>query len=335
MVSRIRTFILLVFVPLFIVLGICAMMWVQAHYAVASTSRLDQWYWSVGIQSVVIIATCIVVVASSALARSVAAPYQQMNTSIRRIANREFNVPPATTNIPELDETLQALYATATAARRRLDAERTLAADVSHQLRSPLTALSLRLEQIERQTQGQDANVDAKAALGQVERLVTMVEDLLTTWRSSSDRTLATFSVQKLINDETRRWLDLYQSAGRTIDIECDPSLMALGTVGVQELVLSVLLDNSLKYGAGRTYLRATDYQTWVLIEVGDEGPGIREEVKNTLMSQGATSGGTGLGLAWARRQVAADGGRLELRSLHPAIFGVFLIADRQSASTP
>jgi signal transduction histidine kinase len=193
--------------------------------------------------------------------------------------------------------------------------------------------LSLRLEQIERQTQGQDVNVDAKAALGQVERLVTMVEDLLTTWRSSSDRTLATFSVQKLINDETRRWHDLYQSAGRTIDIECDSSLMALGTVGVQELVLSVLLDNSLKYGAGTTFMRATDYQTWVLIEVGDEGPGIREEMKNTLMSPGATSGGTGLGLAWARRQVAADGGRLELRSLHPAIFGVFLIADRQSVS--
>ena len=334
MVSRIRTFILLVFVPLFVILGIAATLYVQSHYAVESTSRLDQWYWSVGIQSIVILATCAVVVASSALARSVAAPYQQMNASIRRIANREFNIVPATTNIAELDETLQALYATATAARRRLDAERTLAADVSHQLRSPLTALSLRLEEIERRTQGQDVNIDAKAALGQVERLVTMVEDLLTTWRSSSDRTLASFSVNKLLSDETRRWQDQYQTAGRELVVECDKSLMALGTIGVQELVLSVLLDNSLKYGAGTTYLRATDYQTWVLIEVGDEGPGIREEVRSTLMSQGSTSGGTGLGLAWARRQVAADGGRLELRSLHPAIFGIFLIADRQSVNT-
>lgn len=333
MVARIRTFILLIFVPLFVILGLIAMWVVESNYAVASTSRLDQWYWSVGIQAVVIIATCAVVVASSALARSVAAPYQQMNASIRRIANREFNVVPAPTHIPELDETLSALYATATAARRRLDAERTLAADVSHQLRSPLTALSLRLEEIERRTQGQDVNSDAKAALGQVERLVTMVEDLLTTWRSSSDRTLATFSVSTLIADETRRWRDQYQAAGRNIEVDCDESLMALGTVGVQELVLSVLLDNSLKYGDGTTYLRATDYQTWVLIEVGDEGPGIREEVRSTLMSQGSTSGGTGLGLAWARRQVAADGGRLELRSLHPAVFGVFLIADRQSAS--
>ncbi len=331
MVSRIRTFILLVFIPLFVISGIATMLWVQSHYEVNSTARLDQWHWSIGIQAIVTLATCAMVVAASALARSVAAPYQQMNASIRRIANREFNVVPSPTNIPELDETLQALYATATAARRRLDAERTLAADVSHQLRSPLTALSLRLEEIERRTQGQDVNIDAQAALGQVERLVNMVEDLLTTWRSSSDRTLTSFSVDTLIRDETRRWKDQYLAAGRDLTVECDKSLMALGTIGVQELVLSVLLDNSLKYGAGTTYLRATDYQTWVLIEVGDEGPGIREEVRGTLMSQGATSGGTGLGLAWARRQVAADGGRLELRSLHPAVFGVFLIADRQS----
>jgi signal transduction histidine kinase len=160
-----------------------------------------------------------------------------------------------------------------------------------------------------------------------------MVEDLLTTWRSSSDRTLTSFSVDTLIRDETRRWQDQYRSAGRELVVDCDNSLMALGTIGVQELVLSVLLDNSLKYGAGTTYLRATDYQTWVLIEVGDQGPGIGEEVRSTLMSQGSSSGGTGLGLAWARRQVAADGGRLELRSLHPAVFGVFLIADRQSVS--
>ncbi len=331
MVARIRTFLLAILIPIVVALGICAQIYVSSHYELAVGHDRNMWHISVGIQAIVILITWVIVLGATALAKNTAAPYQQMNDSIRRIANREFNIVPPPTRIAELDDTLQALYATATAARRRLDAERTLAADVSHQLRSPLTALSLRLEEIDRRTQGQDVNLDARAALGQVERLVTMVEDLLTTWRTSSDRTLATFRVGEVINAEVHRWKDQYQAVGRDIVVSCDNKFHALGTVGVQELVLSVLLDNSLKYGAGTTFINVTDYQTWILIEVGDEGPGIREEVRSTLMSTGTSSGGNGLGLAWARRQVSADGGRLELRSLSPAVFGIFLIADRQA----
>jgi sensor histidine kinase regulating citrate/malate metabolism len=64
-----------------------------------------------------------------------------------------------------------------------------------------------------------------------------------------------------------------------------------------------------------------------VLIEVSDEGEGISEEIRSSLMSQGSTTSGSGLGLAWARNQVASDGGRLELRKFKPAVFGIFLIA--------
>lgn len=334
MIGRIRTFLLVVLIPFVVILGICAQIYVSSHYELAVGQDRNMWHISIGIQTLVVIVSWVIVLSATALAKNTAAPYQQMNESIKRIANREFNIAPTLTHIDELDETLQALFATATAARRRLDAERTLAADVSHQLRSPLTALSLRLEEIDRRTKGEDVNVDARAALGQVERLVTMVEDLLTTWRTSSDRTLASFVVNDVINAEVRRWRDQYDAVGRTIVLNSDTKFHALGTVGVQELVLSVLLDNSLKYGAGTTYINVTDYQTWILIEVGDEGPGIREEVRSTLMSTGTSSGGTGLGLAWARRQVAADGGRLELRSLSPAVFGIFLIADRQAETS-
>ncbi len=332
MVARTRMFLLAVLLPCVALVGIGTMRYVSNHYSVGSSREIDKWFWSIGIQSFVVIATWLIVVGSTAIAQAVARPYEQLTVSLRRMANREFEIAPSPTHVEELDDVLKALYETATVARRRLDAERTLAADVSHQLRSPLTALSLRLEEIERRTSGQDVHADAVAALGQVERLVTMVEELLTTWRSSSDRTLAAFDVQTVVNGEVHRWSEQYAAAGRSIVVNCDDQLKALGTVGVQELVLSVLLDNSLKYGAGTTFVNVQNYQTWVLIEVGDDGEGIREEVRTTLMSPGSTSGGTGLGLAWARRQVAADGGRLELRSLRPAVFGIFLIADRQSS---
>jgi signal transduction histidine kinase len=227
----------------------------------------------------------------------------------------------------DVDIAINNLYMAATDAQRRLDAERTLAADVSHQLRSPLTALSLRLEQISQDTKDSNVEQDSVAALGQVDRLVKLVEGLLTAWRSTTDRDLTEINVSELLGDVKERWLAKVQSSDRKIEIKCEPNLMALGTPEVQELVLSVLIENSLQHGAGTIEISARDYQSWTLIEVKDEGSGISQDIESTLMTQGTTTGGTGLGLAWARNQVASDGGRLELRSLRPAVFGIFLMS--------
>ena len=229
--------------------------------------------------------------------------------------------------MPEVDLTINNLYLAATDAQRRLDAERTLAADVSHQLRSPLTALSLRLEQISQDTKDTKVHEDSTAALGQVDRLVKLVEGLLTTWRSTTDRDLTEINVSELLQTVEERWQAKVHSSGRKIVIDCTPDLAALGTPEVQELVLSVLIENSLQHGAGTIQISARDYQSWKLIEVKDEGMGISQDIENSLMTQGVTTGGTGLGLAWARNQVASDGGRLELRSLKPAVFGIFLMS--------
>jgi sensor histidine kinase regulating citrate/malate metabolism len=87
------------------------------------------------------------------------------------------------------------------------------------------------------------------------------------------------------------------------------------------------LIENSLQHGAGTIQVSAQDMQSWILIEVADQGNGVSQDIESTLMTQGTTTGGNGLGLAWARSQVASDGGRLELRSLKPAIFGIFLVS--------
>ena len=331
MKNRIRLFAILITFPAVAFFGLFAVSYVQTHYEVPNSGQFKGWQWTIAIQTAVIFLTWGVVVASNKFAEITVRPYEALVDFTRKVINREITTQPQPTGVKEIDSLLQDLHNTVSGARQRLNAERTLAADVSHQLRSPLTALSLRLEEIERRTQGQEVHADALAALHQVERLVAMVEDLLTTWRASSDRTLTAINVEELISTEVNRWTSQYDAASRRIEIDVEPNLQALGTFGVEELVLSVLLDNSLKYGAGTTYISARKYQTWILIEVGDEGEGIQEELKSTLMSQGVTTSGTGLGLAWARRQVAADGGRLELRSLRPAVFGVFLIADRDS----
>jgi signal transduction histidine kinase len=288
---------------------------------------------SFGVQAVIGLTAALVVLASQMLARITVRPFETLLSQINLITTRRSISLPEETGMHEVDLTINNLYLAATDAQRRLDAERTLAADVSHQLRSPLTALSLRLEQIS--TASKDSNVeqDANAALAQVDRLVKLVEGLLTTWRSTTDRDLTEIDVSNLLASVKDRWIAKVQSSGRKIAVSCEPGLAALGTPEVQELVLSVLIENSLQHGAGTIEISARDFQSWTLIEIKDEGTGISQDIESTLMTQGVTTGGTGLGLAWARNQVASDGGRLELRSLKPAVFGIFLMSVGTTAS--
>jgi signal transduction histidine kinase len=288
---------------------------------------------SFGVQAAIGLTAALVVLASQMLARITVRPFETLLSQINLITTRRSISLPEETGMHEVDLTINNLYLAATDAQRRLDAERTLAADVSHQLRSPLTALSLRLEQIS--TASKDSNVeqDANAALAQVDRLVKLVEGLLTTWRSTTDRDLTEIDVSNLLASVKDRWIAKVQSSGRKIAVSCEPGLAALGTPEVQELVLSVLIENSLQHGAGTIEISARDFQSWTLIEIKDEGTGISQDIESTLMTQGVTTGGTGLGLAWARNQVASDGGRLELRSLKPAVFGIFLMSVGTTAS--
>lgn len=329
-----RFFVIAVF-PWVMVLAVVTNLWFLDTNQTSNQSALfmDSSAVSFGIQAIIGLMATLVVFASQILAKVTVRPFETLLSQVNLITTRRSISLPEETGLHEVDLTINNLYLAATDAQRRLDAERTLAADVSHQLRSPLTALSLRLEQISQDTKDTNVQQDSIAALGQVDRLVKLVEGLLTTWRSTTDRDLTEIDVSDLLISVKERWLAKVQSTGRKIVIECEPGLAALGTPEVQELVLSVLIENSLQHGAGTIQISARDFQSWTLIEIKDEGDGISQDIESTLMTQGVTTGGTGLGLAWARNQVASDGGRLELRSLKPAIFGIFLMSVRATSN--
>jgi signal transduction histidine kinase len=329
MQQRLFRFFVLAILPWVVLLAVVANLWFLDSNQTSNSNALfaNSSVLSFGIQAIVGLTAALVVFASQALAKATVRPFETLLSQINLITTRRSISPPEETGMHEVDLTINNLFLAATDAQRRLDAERTLAADVSHQLRSPLTALSLRLEQISQDTKDTNVQQDSIAALGQVDRLVKLVEGLLTTWRSTTDRDLTEINVSELLVSVRERWLTKVQSSGRKIVVTCEPDLAALGTPEVQELVLSVLIENSLQHGAGTIEISARDFQSWALIEIKDEGNGISQDIESTLMTQGATTGGTGLGLAWARNQVASDGGRLELRSLKPAIFGIFLMS--------
>ena len=207
-------------------------------------------------------------------------------------------------------------------------AERQFASDASHQLRTPLTALSMRLEEISMASDDPAVQEEARISLEQVERLVTVVDDLLTQSRRAQGGTTEAVRLIEVVRQQEEEWVPTFAQAGRKLVVDVPEGYQVLATPGALAQVLATLIENSLKHGAGTTTVRARPSGTSgaVAVEVGDEGEGVSDEMAPRVFERGATSGaGTGLGLALARDLAAADGGRLELAQRRPPIFALFL----------
>ncbi len=228
--------------------------------------------------------------------------------------------------VPELDRVADVLDASAERIARMLTAERRLAADASHQLRTPLTALSMRLEEITVTDDPDTVKEEATIALAQVERLTDVVERLLTNSRDPRTGSAVTFDLDEVITQQLAEWRPAYRSAGRAIVTSGKRCLRAVGTPGAVAQVLAALIENSLMHGGGTVALRTRVTGNQVVVEVTDEGPGVPAELGSRIFER-AISGrnSTGIGLAVARDLAEADGGRLEMLQAKPPVFGLFL----------
>jgi signal transduction histidine kinase len=228
--------------------------------------------------------------------------------------------------VPELDRVADVLDSSAEKIGRMLTAERRLAADASHQLRTPLTALSMRLEEITLTDDPDTVKEEANVALTQVERLTDVVERLLTNSRDPRTGSAVSFDLDEVIQQQLAEWRPAYRNVGRAIVSSGKRHLKAVGTPGAVAQVLAALIENSLMHGGGTVALRTRVPGNPAVIEVTDEGPGVSADLGARIFER-AISGrnSTGIGLAVARDLAEADGGRLELLQSQPPVFGLFL----------
>jgi signal transduction histidine kinase len=231
--------------------------------------------------------------------------------------------------VEEIDLVAEELMRSGERMAARLASERQFSSDASHQLRTPLTSLSMRLEEISSTTTQEGVRAEAEAALVQVERLVGVVDDLLGRTRKALGSSTEAVALGKVLRQQREEWALAFESAGRTLTVgRADATVFA--TPGGLAQVLATLIENSLAHGAGTTSVtvRESGATNAIVIEVSDEGAGVPVELAPRIFEREVTSGrGTGLGLALARDLVAADGGRLELSQRAPAVFSVFLQA--------
>ncbi|MEU6736585.1 ATP-binding protein [Streptomyces physcomitrii] len=228
--------------------------------------------------------------------------------------------------VPELDRVADVLDGSAERIARMLTAERRLAADASHQLRTPLTALSMRLEEITVTEDLDTVKEEASIALAQVERLTDVVERLLTNARDPRTGSAVSFDLDEVIKQQLEEWRPAYRGVGRAIVSSGKHGLRAVGTPGAVAQVLAALIENSLMHGGGTVALRTRVTGNQVVVEITDEGTGVPGDLGARIFERTISGrNSTGIGLAVARDLAEADGGRLEMLQSRPPVFGLFL----------
>jgi len=273
-----------------------------------------------------VIAVLAGVFVASLQARRFAEPMTQLVDRAERLGAGESHFQPLVTGIREVDRVSEVLARSAHQMTRSLASERDFASDASHQLRTPLTALLMRLEEIAGTDDLTVVREEASIAMTQVERLTTVVDELLSRTRSGHDARPPTVSLDSVIASLQREWQPAFEQAHRSVRVHGQRGLSVRATPVALSQVLSTLLENSLAHGRGTVDVEARRSGPSVVVEIGDQGDGVPAAVAPHIFERSvSTAQSTGLGLALARDLAEANGGRLELIQRQPAVFALFL----------
>ena len=265
---------------------------------------------------------------SGAVARRAARPVEELAEAAGRLGTGDPRPVGRRYGVTELDQVAEGLDSASRRVTKLLTADRELAIDASHQLRTPLTALSMRLEEMI--ASADDPAVvreEGTAALAQAERLADVVSQLLSPARRVGAGSAGKISVDRIVLQQITEWEPAFRRAKRRLVVIGVRDLQAHFTPGGLAQVIATLLDNALMHGKGTVTIRRTQSANSVVIEVEDEGDGVPAELVSRIFERSVSGRpeGTGLGLALARTMATADGGRIVLARRKPPVFAVFL----------
>ena len=209
-----------------------------------------------------------------------------------------------------------------------LAAQRSFAGDASHQLRTPLTALQLRLERASELVDSDPAAATERldAALVETQRLQNIVEGLLVLSRAENQVTIAPVStdLSRIVQERVTNWEALAAESNVSLNIDSLSGVQILAIPGVIEQVIDNYLDNALHVSPpGSTItVSLTQAEGFTTIHVVDEGPGIAEEDLERAYARfwraQSDAFGSGLGLAVVERLVKACSGTVQLTNVLP-----------------
>ena len=280
------------------------------------------------ISSLALLAVAVAVGLALLQARRLSRPLRELASAADRLGSGDARPLGRRYGVPELDRVAEGLDGSAQRINTLLAAERDFAVDASHQLRTPLTALSMRLEEMVAAANYPDVvREEGAAALAQTERLAEVVGQLLGRASRSVSGAPTLASVDDIVAQQVVEWEPAFRRVSRKLEVTGEKGLYAYATPGSAAQVIATLLDNALVHGAGAVTIRTSQTPRSVVIEVRDEGKGVPQELVPRIFERSVSGapGGTGLGLSLARTVAASDGGQVVLVRPRPAVFALFL----------
>jgi signal transduction histidine kinase len=209
---------------------------------------------------------------------------------------------------PEVNQLIGLLNAISVRVEGLIASEREFVADLSHRLRTPLTALRLDSESIG------DGPV-AERVRHAVMALEADVDDLIRTAARVTALGPATCDAAKVVRDRMAFWATLAEHQGRRCEFDSAETEALVGLTDKDVgAVVDALLGNVFQHTPAGTPIAAAvvRYAGWVTLVVEDGGPGIVNTA--TALRRGASGrGSTGLGLDIARHAVVATGGTIHI----------------------
>ena len=277
------------------------------------------------------------VVIAFGLAGSLARAMQRLVAAARRLGQGDLKARGGELTGPrEIKELAGSFDEMADRLERVVQSQREFVANASHQLRTPLTGMKLRLEQAIADAPDLGVREGLQAADREVDRMAEIVDRLLVMARRIEEGEPTVADLGGSARAAVGRWKERAARAGSTVQAT-GPPLPALANPSDVDQVLDVLLDNAISYAPGSIEIETGSQDGRVFVSVRDHGAGIRPDEQARVMERfyrgkGVSTGGSGLGLAIAKELTETWGGSLSIENLPDG--GTFVVARFRPSST-
>jgi signal transduction histidine kinase len=259
------------------------------------------------------------------LARRLSRPFTRLAGVARDLGEGSLDVEPVDLRIPEARAIDRALRASATTLEQRIRREHEFAANASHQLRTPITALRLELEDLSLWPETPPpVREQLEHALREIDRLSDAIGQLLELARGGTPGADAWVPLAPMLDQAAQRWTPQAAAQQREIRVETT-RVAAVNAPAPTTQILDVLLHNALQHGRGRVSVSAARANGYVTVSVADEGPRPSGNAIFQRTPGKSTGGGEGIGLALSAELAEALGGHLLLDSSPTTRFSLIL----------
>jgi two-component system, OmpR family, sensor kinase len=241
-----------------------------------------------------------------ALAGSLSRPLRKLAAAARRLGEGDLSArAEAREGATEITQLAQSFDQMADRLQATMKAQREFVANASHQLRTPLTGMKLRLESALAGSPSEEMRVQLEAANKEVDRLSGIVDRLLVMARRIEEGGPSEIDLDAAVRRAVERWDDRATRQGVILTVTGEGG-RALGEPSDVDQILDNLIDNAVTYAPGPIVIEAGRTDGTAFVAVKDRGPGIAADERHRVTDRffrgrGSPSGGTGLGLAIVR----------------------------------